>query len=87
MLANLKWPSLENRKKISCLILLFKILRKLLISTPLENTHAHHMLKLTHIQSRIDIYRYLFLRIPRTITLWNNRILDIQDIEQISFTT
>ena len=91
MLANLKWPSLENRWKISRLILLFKIVRKLLIvpnhclptSAPLESTRANHMLKLAHIQSRIDIYRYSFL--PRTITLWNT--LNIRDIEQISLTT
>ena len=83
VLANLKWPiaSLENRRKISCLTLLFKIVIKLLIvpdhclpiSAPLESTHAHHMLKLAYIQSRIDVYRYSFL--PRTIALWNN--LDI----------
>ena len=82
MLANLKWPNLENRRKISRFVLLFKIVRKLLIvpnhclpiSATLESTRTHHMLKLTHIQSRIDIYRYSFL--SRTITFWNN--LDTQ---------
>ena len=53
------------------------------ISAPLESTCANHMLKLTHIQSRIDIYRYSFLQ--RTIILWNN--LNSRDIEQISLTT
>ena len=91
ILANLKWPSFENSRKISHLILLFKIVRKLHIvpnhclptSAPLESAHANHMLKLAHIRSRIDIYRYSFL--PRMITLWNN--LNIRDIEQINLTT
>ena len=53
------------------------------IYVPLDSNHAHHLLKLTHIQSRTDIYRCSFL--PETIVLWNN--LDIQDIDQISLTT
>ena len=55
MLKNLKWASLENKRKISHLILLFKIMRKLLIvpdcCLPIfvpESTHAHNLIKLTH---------------------------------------
>ena len=85
MLTYLKWPSLEDRRKISRLILLFKIVRKLFIvpdrcllaSAPLESNRSHHSLKLAHIQSRIE---YSFL--SRTITAWNN--LYIQDIDKIN---
>ena len=91
MLTYLKWPSLEDRRKVSHLILLFKIVRKSFIvpdhclptSAPLESTCFHHSLKLAHIQSRIDIYKYSF--IPRTITAWNN--LDIQDFDKINLAT
>ena len=91
MLTYLKWPSLEDRRKVSHLIVLFKIVRNLFIvpdrclpaSAPLESTHSHHSLKLAHIQSRIDIYKYSFL--PRTITAWNN--LYIQDIDKINLAT
>ena len=84
MLTYLKWPSLEDQRKISRLFLLFKIVRKLFIvpdcclpaSAPLESTRAQHSLKLAHIQSRIDIYKQSFL--PRVIATWNN--LDIQHI-------
>ena len=73
-LTYLKWPSLGDRRKVSYLILLFKIVRKLFIvpdrclpaSAPLESIHSHHSLKLVHMQSRIGIYKYSFL--PRTIT-------------------
>ena len=66
MLTYLKWPSLEDRRQVSRLVLLFKIVRKLFIvpdrclpaSAPLESTRSHHSLKLAHIQSRIDIYKY-----------------------------
>ena len=65
MLTYLKWPSLEDRRKISRFVLLFKIVRKLLIIpdrclpafAPLECTRAQHSLKLAHIQSRTDIYK------------------------------
>ena len=48
MLTYLKWPSLEDRRKVSRLILLFKIVRKLFIvpdhslpaSAPLESTRS-----------------------------------------------
>ena len=92
MLTHLKWPILEDRRKVSRLILFFKIVRKLFIvpdhclpaSAPLESTRSHHSLKFfAHIQSRIDIYKYSFL--PRSITVWNN--LDIQDIDKINLAT
>ena len=78
MLLSLKWPSLEHRRLHARLMLLFKILtdnlivpsRCLPILTPVQSTRAHHQLKLAHIQTRIDIYRYSFL--PRTINSWNN---------------
>ena len=62
--------------KISALITSTMIRGKYL----LESIRSHHSLKLAHIQSRIDIYKYSFL--PRTITAWNN--LDIQDIDKIT---
>ena len=69
----------------------FKIVRKLFVvpdrylptSATLESTRAHHLLKLAHIQSRIDIYNQSFL--PRTIATWNT--LDIQNIDKIDLTT
>lgn len=91
MLTQLKWPSLVDRRKISRLILLFEILRKLFVVPDrcfpapalLDSTQSRHSLKLAHIQTRIDIYRQLFL--PRTIITWNN--MDIQDVDKINLMT
>ena len=74
MLTYLKWSSLEDQRKVSFLMLLFKIVRKFYIvpgcclpelaSAPLESTCAHHSLRLACIQSIIDTYKDSFL--PRT---------------------
>ena len=66
MLTYLKWPSLEDQRKISCLVLLFIVPDYCLPAVaPLESNRAHRSLKLAHILSRIDIYKQSFL--PRTI--------------------
>ena len=81
----------NDRRKISHLILLFKIMLNLLICSikslspdfcPTRECPCSSYAQACP-YSRIEIYRYSFL--PRTMALWNN--LDIQDIEQISLTT
>ena len=94
VLTYLKWPSLEDRRKVSHLILLFKIIRKFIIvpdyclsaSAPLESIYSHHSLKVAHIQSRIKlIYINIYLYPERSLTTRNN--LDLQDINKINLTT
>ena len=74
VLTYLKLPNLEDQRKASHLILLFKIRKFIIVpdcclpaSAPLESIYSHHSLKVAHIQSRrSDIYKHSFL--PRMIT-------------------
>ena len=78
MLKELNWPSLQERRKQLCLILMYKIVNHLLIvpehcfptPSPLTKTRAHHPQKFLHLQLTVDTYRYSFLL--RTIPQWNN---------------
>ena len=87
ILAELHWPTLQNRRKQARLILMFKIVNGNLtvpasylpLSPTLSCTRANHSLKYAHLQSNMDIYRYSFL--PRTIPHWNN--LQIVNIETL----
>ena len=68
MLAYLKWPSLQTRRTIARLTLLFKIVKNLLVipdhcllsPASVSFTCAQHPLKLQQLQSRIGIYKYSF---------------------------
>ena len=88
ILAELHWPTLQNRR----LILMFiKIVngnlivpaRCLPLPPTLSYTRANHSLKYAHLQLNMDIYRYSSL--PRTIPQWNN--LQIVNIETLTLTT
>ena len=90
MLAELHWPTLQNRRKQARLILMFKIIVNGNLMVPacclpqlptITCTRANHSLKYAHLQSDMDIYRYSFL--PRTIPQWNN--LQIANIETLTF--
>ena len=76
MLKDLNWPSLQERRKQSRLILCTRSTdcSRLMSPTlsPLTRTRAHHPQKFLHLQlqSTVDMYRYLFL--SRTIPQWNN---------------
>ena len=67
MLAYLKWPSLQNRRKIARLTLLFKIVKYLLIipnhclllPASVSFTGAQHPLKLQQLQTRVNAYKYV----------------------------
>ena len=91
ILAELHWPTLQNRRKQARLILMFKIVNgNLIVPTrclPLPPTvtctRANHSLKYAHLQSNMDVYRYSFL--PRTIPQWNN--LQIANIETLTLIT
>ena len=80
MLKELNWPSLQERRKQSHLILMYKIVNDLLIvpdrclptPSPITRTRAHHPQKFLHLQSTVDIYRYSFL--PRTINTWTGAL-------------
>jgi len=69
MLKYLDWPTLQDRKTVSWVTLLFKILRKLIVVpdrclpplVPVPYTRSYHPLKLFHLQTRIDVYKYSFL--------------------------
>ena len=84
MLMTLKWLSLENRRRHSRLILLFKFVNKLIhiptqylpVPSPLTTTRANHDQKFMQQYARTDRYLYSFL--PRTIPDWNN--LNIENL-------
>ena len=90
MLKELNWPSLQERRKQSRLILMYKIVNPQLIVpdrclptlSPFTKTRAHHPQKFLHLQSTVDTYRYSFL--PRTIPHWNN--LNIPNLPDIDLT-
>jgi len=93
MLAYLKWSSLQNRRKIARLTLLFKIVKNLLtvpnhclpLQASVSFTRAHHPLKLQQLQTRVDTYKNSFL--PRTIIQWNYLQIpniDLMDLETFS---
>ena len=91
MLTYLEWPSLQDRRTMTRLALLFKTLRRLIVipdrciplSVPVSYTRSNHPLKLFHLPTRIDVYKYSFL--PRTIIHWNQ--LPISDIDKIDIDT
>ncbi|MCY3928347.1 MAG: reverse transcriptase family protein [Acidobacteria bacterium] len=91
MLHELKWPSLQDRRKQARLVLLFKIMNDLIcippqylpIKFPLSSTRAHHPLKLQQPCARTDVYRCSFL--PRTIPDWNR--LPINNIKELNLTS
>ena len=84
MLIRLKWQSLENHRRHSRLILLFKFVNKMIhiptqylpVPSSLTTTRANHDQKLTQLFTRTNHYLYSFL--PRTIPYWNN--LNIEDL-------
>ena len=91
VLDELHWPTLQNRSTAARLILMFKIMKNL-VTVPercfpqrssVPSTRAHHSLKLAHIQTTVNIYRFSFL--PNTIQQWNN--LDIKEINSIDLNT
>ena len=92
LLQNLKWPSLQVRRKQARLIFLFKILNGLICIPnqylpspfPVTTTRSRNPIKLRQLYTRTDIYHYSFL--PRTIPDWNNlRIDNITELDLTQF--
>ena len=91
MLLTLKWPSLEELRKQSHLMLLFKFINELIynprqylpVLSPATYTRSNQPLKLQHLYARTNQYSYSFL--PRTIRNWNN--LNIANIDNIDLET
>ena len=87
MLVELKWPTLEDRRKQARLMLLFKFVNKLIyvpnqylpVLSPATSTRANHPLKLLQLYARTNRYSNSFL--PRSIPDWNN--LDMEDLDNI----
>ena len=91
MLADLHWPTLQNRRKQARLILHDVLNCNANLTVPvhclpppstLTCTRANHPMKYAHLQSNMDIYKYSFL--PRTIPQWNN--LQIENIKTLTLT-
>ena len=77
ILNQLKWPTLEKRRKCARLTLLYKILHNLIYILEYylpqiftSRTRGHHEFKFLHYQTNNDTYKYAFF--PRTIPDWNN---------------
>jgi len=87
MLTVLNWPSLQDRRKYSRLLLLYKIVNNQ-FQIPMNylpyqvncNTRAQHPSKYRHYQVSTEVYRYSFF--PRTIPDWNN--LPINNINELN---
>ena len=91
MLVELKWPTLEDRRKQARLMLLFKFVNKLIyvpnqylpVLSPATSTRANHPLKLLQLYARTN--RYSNSSLPRSIPDWNN--LDMEDLDNIDLLT
>ena len=78
MLRSLNWPSLEERRRHSHLILLFKFLNGMIhihiqylpAQSPLKITRMNHNQKLMQLYAKTNQYHYSFLL--KTIPDWNN---------------
>ena len=81
LLENLKWKTLEERRKDLRLILMYKIVNGLVAvpTTPLKPasgcTRANHQFKYQTIRTNCDTSKYSYF--PRTIPEWNNLKSDI----------
>ena len=81
LLDDLKWKTLEERRKDLRLILMYKIVNGLvaLPTTPLKpasgRTRANHQFKYQTIRTNCDTVKYSYF--PRTIPEWNNLKSDI----------
>ncbi|XP_072046448.1 uncharacterized protein [Amphiura filiformis] len=77
MLQELQWTSLEERRKTSSLLLLYKIKHSIVAVIPAcyltpmvpSITRSYHPDKFQRIPARIQLYRYSFF--PRTVVWWN----------------
>ena len=77
MIRDLKWPSLEERRKSSSLVMLYKIHHhqiainpdSYLSPMPPSNRRSYHPNKFQIIPARIQLYTYSFF--PRTVIWWN----------------
>ena len=92
MLVELKWPTLEDRRKQAHLMLLFKFVNNqfmfqisicMPVLSPATSTRANHPLKLLQLYARTNRYSNSFL--PRSIPDWNN--LDMEDLDNIDLLT
>ena len=78
MLQELQWVSLEQRRKTSSLILMYKICNNLvavnpaLYMTPMlpSSTRAYHPSKFSPLPARIQLFKASFF--PRTVAWWNS---------------
>ena len=77
MIKTLEWPSLDHRREVARLTMLYKITHNL-ICVPYSNilvpatdvaTRSAHQLKFLPISTRCNYYKYSFF--PRTIVQWN----------------
>jgi len=53
------------------------------LSAPMSSTQSNDPLKLTHLQTRIDAYKYSFL--PRTTIQWNQLQIPVNNIDIDTF--
>ena len=91
MLTYLKWSTLQDRRTIARLTLLFKILHKMIpipdrclpLPAPISSTQSNHPLKLAHLLTRIDVYKYSFL--SRMIIQWNQLQIPVNNIDIDTF--
>ena len=71
---NMKWPSLEQRRKQAKCIMFYKIINNMVffnfhqyLQPAISSTQGHH-LKFAQLQARVDVSLHSFL--PLTVRLW-----------------
>ena len=77
ILQNLGWQTLENRRQMARLTLLYKFINQEAavnippyLTKPTTRTRQYHSQRFFRLSTSIDTYKYSF--IPRTISDWNN---------------
>ena len=87
MLQKLGWPTLEQRRRISKAIMLYKILNNLVAipadkyTTPNNNYTRGHPQRLRTVSCRINVFLHSFF--PSTIVIWNNLPSSVIDSNNI----
>ena len=90
LLTNLKWPTLQQRRKTARLITMFKIQQHdMSVPIPnyiqrqqLQNTRQFHQAKFRVMRPSTDTYKYSFF--PRTIPEWNDLPSSLLDSTELS---
>ena len=87
MITTLGWPTLEQRRKISRTIMLYKIINNLVevptdgILLPSELQLRGHTRKFLQLQCRVNAFSYSFF--PQAIKSWNHLPQELTELKSL----